>query len=90
MNSSPSNIKHRIFLVRLLVIVFISIGFTVSAATKDFEDSTHVEYPDWFVKPFSGPCRTAMMRLQQRVKKGLCFYLPPKAVLIVSNLFTAA
>ncbi len=53
MNSSPSNIKHRIFLVRLLVIVFISIGFTVSAATKDFEDSTHVEYPDWFVEsPF--------------------------------------
>lgn len=50
MNNSLSKIKHRMFLNRLLVIVLISIGFTVSAATKDFEeDSTHVEYPEWFV-----------------------------------------
>lgn len=52
-NISPSKIKHRTFLIRILVIVLISIGFTVSAKTKDFEDSSHVEYPEWFVdSPF--------------------------------------
>ncbi len=53
MNNSPSKIKHRIFVIRLLALVLISIGFTVSAAKKDFEDSTHAEYPEWFVdSPF--------------------------------------
>jgi thioredoxin-related protein len=49
MNNSPSKIKHRMFFIRLLVMVLIPIGFTVSATTKEFEDSTHVEYPEWFV-----------------------------------------
>lgn len=48
MNNSPSKIKHRLF-----AIVLISIGFTVSAEKKDFEGSTHAEYPEWFVdSPF--------------------------------------
>jgi len=53
MNSSPPKIKHRMFLIRLLVIGLISIGFTVSAATKDFEDSNPHSYPEWFIdSPF--------------------------------------
>jgi len=48
MKQSPSKIMPSVLLLQLFAVFLISIGFSVSADVKDFEDSSHVEYPVWF------------------------------------------
>ncbi len=48
MKQSPSKIMPPVLLLQLFAVFLISIGSSVSADVKDFEDSSHVEYPAWF------------------------------------------
>ena len=53
MKLSSSNFSYQILRASLLAIILVSIGFSANAITKDFEDSTHQEYPTWFIdNPF--------------------------------------
>ena len=71
MKYSSSNLSNQILRTSLLIIVFVSLSFSAHAITKDFEDSSHHEYPEWFIDNPFFDLEEATEEVSTNNKKGL-------------------
>ena len=71
MKFSSSNFSNLILRTSLLTIILVSISFSANAITKDFEDSSHHEYPTWFIDNPFFDLEEATDEISTNNKKGL-------------------
>ena len=71
MTFSSSNFSKQILRASLLTIILASLSFCANAITKDFEDSTHHEYPAWFIDNPFFDLEEATDEVSTNNKKGL-------------------
>lgn len=71
MKFSSFNFSKQILRTSLLAIILVSVGFSANAITKDFEDSSHHEYPAWFIDNPFFDLEEATDEVSTNNKKGL-------------------